>query len=88
MGTRFVNWLRALLSKLPHPIRWLIVVHVGFICIIAGIVMLIIPGPGILFIALGFTILSIEFTWAHQVMKNGEQWMERFLKRIKKIFNK
>lgn len=88
MSTRFVEWLKKVLSVVPHPFRWLIIVHLGFIFIIAGIVMLVLPGPGALFILLGFAILSIEFAWANQVVKEGEQWLERIVNKIKSLFKK
>ena len=88
MATRFIEWLRKVLQVLPHPFRWLVVVHLGFIFIIAGIVMLVFPGPGLVSILLGFAILSIEFTWANQVVKEGEQWLEKIVNKIKSFFKK
>lgn len=88
MVTRFADWLKKVLTILPHPIRWTLVVLLGVIFVIAGIIMLIFPGPGWLFIFLGFGILSIEFTWAYEVAKNGEQWLERIVHKIKNYFNK
>lgn len=42
---------------------------VGVILILAGVVMLIIPGPGILTIVLGLALLATEFSWAHALLK-------------------
>jgi uncharacterized protein (TIGR02611 family) len=39
----------------------------GFILLILGIIMLVAPGPGILFILLGLLILSLEYRWALKV---------------------
>ena len=50
--------------------------------------MLVFPGPGLVSILLGFAILSIEFTWANQVVKEGEQWLEKIVNKIKSFFKK
>jgi len=64
-------------KKLPHPIRWIGVAIVGGALIVAGIVMLVLPGPGIAFIILGLAVLATEFVWAevlmHKVKKGGKE---------------
>ena len=44
--------------------RRIVVAIVGATVLLLGIVMLVTPGPGLLFIPLGLAILSIEFAWA------------------------
>lgn len=39
----------------------------GGVAIAAGLVMLVLPGPGLVTIALGFGILGREFAWATRV---------------------
>jgi hypothetical protein len=39
----------------------------GGAAVLAGVVMLVLPGPGLVTIALGFGILGREFTWATRV---------------------
>jgi uncharacterized protein (TIGR02611 family) len=46
----------------------------GFIVLLAGIVMLVTPGPGIPVIILGLGMLALEFSWA-------ERWLERMLEK-------
>ncbi|MGH8900507.1 MAG: PGPGW domain-containing protein [Egibacteraceae bacterium] len=46
---------------------------VGGIITTAGIVLLFIPGPGLLVLLLGLAILATEFVWARQV----RQWVHR-----------
>ena len=64
-------------KRLPHPIRWVGVAIVGGAFIVAGIAMLVLPGPGIAFIILGLAILATEFVWAevlmHKVKKGGKE---------------
>jgi len=67
----FMNMLekiRAQVKRLPHPVRWAVVLVLGGLAIAAGLVMLILPGPGIVFLGIGFAILAIEFTWAEVIL--------------------
>jgi uncharacterized protein (TIGR02611 family) len=49
----------------------------GFVVLLAGLVMLVTPGPGIPVVVLGLTILALEFAWA-------ERWLERLLDRAER----
>jgi uncharacterized protein (TIGR02611 family) len=42
------------------------VLIVGFSIVLAGIAMLVLPGPGWVAIFLGLAVLSSEFAWAHR----------------------
>ena len=64
-------------SKAPHFIRrnpallmtWQVAVFlVGVAIIVAGIAMLVLPGPGWVAIFLGFAVLATEFVWAQQAL--------------------
>jgi uncharacterized protein (TIGR02611 family) len=46
----------------------------GFVVLLAGVVMLVTPGPGIPVLVLGLGMLALEFAWA-------ERWLERILNR-------
>jgi uncharacterized protein (TIGR02611 family) len=46
----------------------------GFVVLLAGVIMLVTPGPGIPVILLGLGMLALEFAWA-------ERWLERVLAR-------
>lgn len=76
------------LSKLPHPLRWLLVMVLGFILIILGLIMLVTPGPGLLFIFFGVTILALEFEWARELNKQGMQGLEKIVAKLKSFFRK
>lgn len=77
-----------LLSALPHPVRWFFSVIIGFLIVIIGIIMMPLPGPGILIVLVGLTLLSLEFEWARQLVKEGEQWMERIVRAVKSKWGK
>ena len=61
-----------MIRRLKHVITTVI----GFTVIALGAAMLILPGPGLVVIALGLVILSAEFVWAKRAldrMKDGAQ---------------
>lgn len=44
----------------------------GFAVVLAGVIMLVTPGPGIAVIIVGLGMLALEFAWA-------ERWLERLI---------
>jgi uncharacterized protein (TIGR02611 family) len=60
--------VRSALGFLPGPVRWVVVGLVGSTLVVAGVAMLVLPGPGLLTIFAGVAILAAEFTWAEIVM--------------------
>ena len=48
--------------------RRLVVTLVGFSILGAGLSMLVLPGPGIIVVLLGFAVLAREFTWAERAL--------------------
>ena len=43
-------------------------IAIGFALLLAGLVMLVIPGPGLVTIVLGLALLATEFLWARQLL--------------------
>ena len=80
--------LKGFLAKLPHPARWVISITLGFIFLVLGLIMLVTPGPGLLFIFLGLSLLALEIEWARELNKQGMQGLEQIVARIKSYFKK
>lgn len=80
--------LKQILSKLPHPVRWVLSMVFGFALLILGLVMLVTPGPGILFIFFGLSILALEIEWARELNKQGVQGLERIMGKLKEFFKR
>jgi uncharacterized protein (TIGR02611 family) len=80
--------LKNLLAKLPHPVRWVVTMIVGFILLILGLIMMVTPGPGLLFIFFGLSVLSLEIEWARELNKAGLQGLEKIVAKIKLIFKR
>ncbi len=83
-----MNKIKQLLSRLPHPIRWALTMVIGVILLILGLIMLVTPGPGILFLFFGISILALELEWARELNKQGVQGLEKIMNRLKAIFKR
>ena len=64
-------WLSSLRTRMRHHplllfVYRVIVIGLGGVFLLAGIIMLVTPGPGWLFIFLGLGLWGTEFTWAHR----------------------
>jgi hypothetical protein len=58
------------LESRPRLRRFLIGT-IGFSVVLIGLVMIVLPGPAIIIIPLGFAILASEFAWARRVWRRG-----------------
>lgn len=43
----------------------------GFVIVLAGLAMLVLPGPALLVIPIGLAILSLEFAWAGRLLDSA-----------------
>ena len=61
-------------------VRRVFFVIAGFTLLLAGVVMLVTPGPGIAAILLGLGLLAAEFVWARRLMdrikREGGKWKD------------
>lgn len=60
----------------------LIISLVGFTILVLGILMIILPGPAVIFIPLGLGILATEFAWARKLLKRITENIKREKKKI------
>ncbi len=49
----------------------------GFLLILLGIFLLVLPGPGILLILAGLAVLGTEYHWARRLVAPVREWLER-----------
>jgi uncharacterized protein (TIGR02611 family) len=60
----------------------------GFTLLILGLIMMVTPGPGLLFIFFGLTILALEVEWARELNKQGMQGLEILVAKVKAFFRR
>jgi len=76
------------LSVLPHPVRWVLTMVIGFVLLVLGLIMMVTPGPGLLFIFFGLSILALEISWARELHKQGMQGLERIVFNLKAFWKR
>jgi uncharacterized protein (TIGR02611 family) len=63
--------------SLPAPVRAIAVLVAGSVLVVVGIALLVLPGPGLLVIALGIGVLATEFVWARRVVERARALLRR-----------
>lgn len=58
-------------------LKKLLIAVIGFLLIFIGILLLVLPGPGILLIILGLLVLATEFTWAKTIYDKFKKWLKK-----------
>ncbi|MFP5320174.1 MAG: PGPGW domain-containing protein [Acidimicrobiia bacterium] len=48
------------------------VLVVGIVLVVAGLAMLVLPGPGLLLIVAGLAVLATEFAWAEHLLDKAK----------------
>lgn len=73
-----MNNMKKWWTKVPKAVRKPLVLMIGSAVVVAGIAMLVLPGPGWAAIFLGFAILATEFAFAERV----RDWLVTELKKL------
>ena len=61
--------MTALVLKSMQQAKRLVIAVIGFTILMAGIAMIVLPGPAIIVIPVGLGILATEFIWARRLLK-------------------
>jgi hypothetical protein len=69
--------LREVVWFVARSSRRIAVTAVGAAVVDGGLAMLVLPGPGILVVALGFAILGTEYAWAAVALERTKRAAER-----------
>jgi uncharacterized protein (TIGR02611 family) len=71
-----------MILRTVEQVRRVFLVIAGFTLLLAGGVMLVTPGPGLLVIFLGLGLLAAEFVWTRRLMdrlkREGGRLVDRF----------
>jgi uncharacterized protein (TIGR02611 family) len=57
-----------MILRTVEQVRRVFLILAGFTLLVAGFIMLVTPGPGLLVIFLGLGLLAAEFVWARRLM--------------------
>lgn len=70
--------------RLPPVIRRPLTVAVGLALLLAGVIMLVLPGPGLLALGLGLAVLALEVRPARELLVALQERFERAAARRKR----
>jgi uncharacterized protein (TIGR02611 family) len=68
-----LNPLGQVLRYIGRNGKRIAVTVVGFVVLLAGVVMMVTPGPGIVVILIGLAILATEWAWAERALDRAKQ---------------
>jgi tellurite resistance protein TerC len=68
--------MHLVIRTMAHAKR-LIVITIGFTVLLAGIAMVVLPGPAVIVIPVGLTILATEFIWARKLLNSLKERIQR-----------
>lgn len=71
------------MEKLTSAARKTLVTILGFALLIGGAVLLVLPGPGLVFIILGLVVLSWEYEWAKHHLHRARRAHKKAMKKIR-----
>jgi tellurite resistance protein TerC/cation:H+ antiporter len=58
-----------MLTRTLRQAKRTVIALIGMTVVLLGLVMLVTPGPGWLFVFLGLSLLAAEFVWAQRLLK-------------------
>jgi uncharacterized protein (TIGR02611 family) len=56
-------------ERIPPRPRRILVTTLGLLLLAAGVLMLVLPGPGLVGLFLGFAVLATEYAWARRLVE-------------------
>jgi Putative transmembrane protein (PGPGW) len=65
------KWIVRFGFESRRRLRRFLIGVIGFSVVLIGLVMIVLPGPAIIIVPLGFAILASEFAWARRVWRRG-----------------
>src|SRR5689334_16427707 len=71
------------LPKVMKQMKRVLIGVLGGTVLLIGVAMVVLPGPAILVVPAGLTILAIEFAWAKRWLQASREFMPRRLKDLK-----
>jgi hypothetical protein len=79
-GTRFRAYHERL-EKRPNLMRTLLIVGCGLILLALGLLMLVLPGPGLLVAVIGAVLIAGESLWAARLLDRIDSGITRIWRR-------
>ncbi|MCJ8318982.1 MAG: PGPGW domain-containing protein [Colwellia sp.] len=55
-------------------VKKILITLIGGACIFIGLFFILLPGPAVIFLPLGFALLSLEYAWAKVWLRKVQKW--------------
>jgi uncharacterized protein (TIGR02611 family) len=75
----------AVLRFVGRSFRRLAIALAGFALLLAGAIMLLTPGPGLLAIIAGLSILATEYTWARRALERARLRSRQAVEKVRVV---
>ncbi len=72
------------MEELTRGIRRIAVLVVGLVLLVAGVLMLVLPGPGVLVTMAGLALLATEYEWARRLLARLRQHLRRLSDQVRR----
>jgi uncharacterized protein (TIGR02611 family) len=76
--------LRAVIVWIGRSSKRIAVTVVGFTLVLAGLAMLVLPGPGLLVIVAGFAVLATEYAWARRALDETKRRARQAARKVRR----
>jgi tellurite resistance protein TerC len=77
----YSQWVDRLgLTNRPR-LRKLLVAVIGSTVVLFGLALIVLSGPAVVVVPLGFAILATEFVWARRLVRRGEELWSKMRRR-------
>ena len=70
------------MQRVPKIIRKTGITILGFLLLLTGLILLILPGPGLMVIILGLLVLSWEYEWAKHHLHRAQNVHKKAMTKI------
>ena len=82
-----VPWAGRIIDRFQHypRLRKAVVVVAGGIVLFIGIIMIVTPGPAVVFIPAGLAILATEFRWARRALTRFGWLLRKTLRKLRRF---
>jgi uncharacterized protein (TIGR02611 family) len=73
-----------MVEDLTRGAKRIAVLVVGLLLIVAGILLLVLPGPGLLVTMAGLAVLATEYEWARRLLARVRQHARRLSNQVRR----
>src|SRR5260221_12399167 len=82
-GLEGMNWL-------VHHTKRVLRITSGILLLVLGLILMVpgVPGPGLLLIFLGLSVLAVDYVWAHQLNTYLKGKAEKVVSKVRRQFQK